>query len=112
MLCTHLSAIEGFTWKFNPANCPHMGGLWESNLKSMKRHIAKVIGPRMLDFLEMESLLIQVEACMNSRPLCTVSSELDDPEIITPGHFLIGRSPVSLPLASEKSLPPVGVARR
>lgn len=40
------------------------------------------------------SLLNQIEACLNSRPLIAESSDLNDLNVLTPGHFLIV-SPIS-----------------
>ncbi len=46
----------------------------------------------------MTSILCQIEACMNSRPITNVTSHSDDGiDVLTPGHFFIGRSLVSLP---------------
>ena len=43
------------------------------------------------------TVLSQFEACLNSRPLGTMPHNDDDGiEILTPGHFLIGR-PILIP---------------
>ncbi|XP_033222745.1 uncharacterized protein LOC117176601 [Belonocnema kinseyi] len=77
-------------WRFNPPAALHFGGLWEAAVKSTKFHLHRVIGDSTLTFEEMTTLLTQIEACLNSRPLIAQS---DDPTYIsalTPGHFLIG----------------------
>ncbi len=64
----------------------------------MKFHLKRVVGAQKLTFEELTSILCQIEACMNSRPITNVTSHSDDGiDVLTPGHFLIGRSLVSLP---------------
>lgn len=93
-------ANDGTTWRFIPPSAPHHGGLWEAGVKSMKHHLRRVIGSRTLSIEEMTTLLTQVEACLNSRPLAPLSDDADDLTSLTPGHFLIGAPLVSVP---EKS---------
>ncbi|XP_054272888.1 uncharacterized protein LOC128993155 [Macrosteles quadrilineatus] len=78
-------------WQFNPPSAPNFGGSWEAAIKSMKHHLKRVIGDRPLTYEEYSTLLAKIEAIMNSRPLCPVSSSPSDGfDYLTPGHFLVG----------------------
>lgn len=89
-------ANEGIDWRFNPPASPHFGGLWESCVKSAKHHLIRVMKQALLTLSELQTLLCQIEACLNSRPLTPLSSEPSDLEPLTPAHFLIG-GPITLP---------------
>ena len=84
-------------WRFIPARTPNFGGLWESNVKSFKSSLIKCVGNEKLSFEEFQTLIIQVEATLNSRPLCITSSSNDDVDVLTPGHFLVGGNLKALP---------------
>ena len=85
-------------WKYIPERSPHFGGIWESAVKSAKTHLKRVVSPVKLTFEEFTTVLTQIEACMNSRPLTPVNSPDDDGiAALTPGHFLIGKPLTSLP---------------
>lgn len=88
--------MQAIEWHFIPPQAPHMGGLWESAVKSCKSHLAKTIGSSSLTFEELATLMAQLEAILNSRPLTPMSADPRDLNALTPGHFLIGRSLVSL----------------
>nr|CAH7744291.1 unnamed protein product [Callosobruchus chinensis] len=88
---------DDITWHFMPPRAPHFGGLWESGVKTIKYHLKRVIGMTTLTYEEFYTILTQVEACVNSRPLFPMSSEPEDPLPLTPGHFLIGEPLTSVP---------------
>ncbi|CAG7826059.1 unnamed protein product [Allacma fusca] len=90
-------SLQEIQWKFNPPSAPHMGGLWEAGIKSTKFHLRRVVGERSLNFEELSTLLCKIEACLNSRPLCASSSDIDSYDVLTPGHFLIHDSLVAVP---------------
>lgn len=93
---SQLLANDNTTWHFIPPGAPNFGGLWEAGVKSIKGHLKRVIGESCLTFEEFNTLLTQVEACVNSRPLTLMSSN-DDELPLTPGHFLIGEAPIAIP---------------
>lgn len=84
----NLLANRGIEWKMIPPSAPHMGGIWESNIKNVKTHLYKVVGAQLLTYEEMNTLLIQIEAVLNSRPLCILTSEPGEITPLTPAHFL------------------------
>ena len=75
-----------------PERAPHFGGLWESAVKSAKYHLRRVIGDQVLTYEEMSTVAIQVEACLNSRPILEqYSHAIDGIQPLTPAHLLIGK---------------------
>ena len=93
-------------WKYIPERSPHFGGIWESAVKSAKTHLKRVVSPVRL------TVLTQIEACLNSRPVTPVNSTDDDGiYALTPGHFLIGKPVTSLP-DSQLSYRSISLLRR
>jgi len=64
-----LLANNGTQWIFNPPSAPHFGGKWEATVKSVKYHLKRIVGNQLLTYEEMTTLLTQIEAVLNSRPL-------------------------------------------
>ncbi|GFV12101.1 integrase catalytic domain-containing protein [Trichonephila clavipes] len=83
-------ASESIQWHFNPPATPHFGGLWEAGVKSLKSHLKRVVGNNILTHEEFFTLVTQVEAVLNSRPLCSLSEDPNDDLALTPAHFLTG----------------------
>ncbi|XP_050672955.1 uncharacterized protein LOC126970850 isoform X1 [Leptidea sinapis] len=98
-------SARGITWKFNPPSAPSMGGLWEAGIKSAKYHLLHVAGDKSLTFEELSTLFRKVEAVMNSRPLCSLSDNPNEFEVLTAGHFLIGQSLLAVPEHNLEDVP-------
>lgn len=103
----HLASIlanDGTQWLFNPPAAPHFRGKWEAGVKSVKFHLKRVIGDTLLTYEEMSTLLAQVEAVLNSRPISPLTDDPDDINALTPGHFLTGGPTITIPEPSHKSV--------
>lgn len=87
---------DGVNWRFIPPGSPHFGGMWEAAVKSTKHHLRRVMRNELLTSEQLSTLLAQIEACLNSRPLTPLSTDPSDFEALTPGHFLIG-GPLTMP---------------
>ncbi|XP_030579763.1 uncharacterized protein LOC115776287 [Archocentrus centrarchus] len=88
---------RGISWKFIAERAAWWGGFWERLVRSVKTCLRKVLGRASLSFEEMTTILTEVEATLNSRPLTFVSNNLDEPQPLTPAHFLVGKRLTSLP---------------
>ncbi|XP_011858174.1 PREDICTED: uncharacterized protein LOC105555739 [Vollenhovia emeryi] len=98
-------AEQRIRWHFGPPAAPNFGGLWEAAVKAMKGHLRRVIGEATLTYEEMATLLSQVEACLNSRPLQAISDDPEDLSALTPGHFLVGSALNAVPEPSLAEVP-------
>ena len=92
-------SLQGIQWKFSLPTGPHHGSVWENGVKLCKYHLKRIVGETKLNFEELTTVLCQIEACLNSRPVAESIDSNDDDGIalLTPGHFLIGRPVESLP---------------
>ncbi|XP_048485432.1 uncharacterized protein LOC125490391 [Plutella xylostella] len=96
---------ENIKFSFIPPFSPHFGGLWEGGVKSCKYHLRRVVGNAHLTYEEFSTVLTQIEAVLNSRPLTPMSADPDDLTPLSPGHFLIGR-PLTAPACPDYSATP------
>ena len=97
-LDTYLQRLE-ISWKFNPPVASHMGGTWERQVRTVRKVLGGLLqehGTR-LDLESFQTLLCEVEAIINSRPLTAYSGDPKDMEPLTPNHILTGRSHVTVP---------------
>ena len=79
-------------WKFIAPLSPWRGGWWERLVGTVKSALKKTLGRLLVCREELETILFEVEACINSRPLTFVSDEIDGTEPLTPAHFLLGHN--------------------
>lgn len=82
--------LRGIKWKFNPPAASHMGGAWERLIRSVRTALRETLKERAPRQEVLQTVLVEAEHLVNSRPLTYVSTDLNDPEALTPNNFLIG----------------------
>lgn len=108
---SQFSCQNNLQWHFIPPRTPNMGGLWEAAIKQMKLLMKKHLKSHVLKTDELASVLVEIEAILNSRPLSPINSTDPDDFVLTPGHFLIGR-PLVAPQPSNRSQEKLSSLRR
>ncbi|XP_055584979.1 uncharacterized protein LOC129737844 [Uranotaenia lowii] len=78
------------SWHFNPPATPHMGGVWERMVRSVKSGLEALDDGRKLNDETLITALAETEALINSRPLTYMPQ--DSTEALTPNHFIRGCS--------------------
>ena len=79
---------SGINWHFIVELAPWMGGFYERLVGVVKRSLRKSIGRKMLTLIQLQTLIKEVEAVVNSRPLMYVSDDINSTITLTPSHFL------------------------
>ncbi|XP_055632856.1 uncharacterized protein LOC129773285 [Toxorhynchites rutilus septentrionalis] len=92
-------------WTFNPPAAPHMGGVWERLVRSLKEALeAMNDGKRLTDEI-LHTSVTEAEDMINSRPLIYAPQEIAEAEALSPIHFLRGVSPNEPQMVSPTPLP-------
>ena len=89
----------GTDWIFNPPLSSHMGGVWERQIRTIRKVMAGILkehGER-LDDESFRTLLCEIEAIVNSRPITFISSDPDDLQPLSPNNLLTMKSSIILP---------------
>ncbi|GFX60673.1 uncharacterized protein TNCV_4917231 [Trichonephila clavipes] len=86
--CAVTRSIKVFTWKFIVERAPWWGGFYERLVKTVKDPLRKILGRALLTFEELSTILSEVEAIVNHRPLTYVENDPGEPEPLTPAQFL------------------------
>ena len=89
---------------FNAPDASHSGGVWERQIRTVRSILSHIFSacPKPLDDSGLRTVLYEVMAIVNSRPLTV--SDLEDPgsiEPLTPNHILTAKSSVPYPPPGE-----------
>ncbi|XP_064479062.1 uncharacterized protein LOC135392275 [Ornithodoros turicata] len=91
-------------WRFIMERAPWWGGFYERLVRSVKTSLKKVLGRKLLDTEEIVTILTEVEAVINSRPITFLYSNSSEEMPISPAHFLVGKRLTSLPTPQCREL--------
>ncbi|XP_003382269.1 Pao retrotransposon peptidase family protein [Trichinella spiralis] len=103
-------AMRQIEWKYSTDRAPWCGGYWERLVRSMKNALRKVLGKALLRSWELHTVLCELEARINDRPLTLLSEDPHDCAPLTPAHFLIGRELASLPIPAASASAPTNAS--
>ncbi|XP_071044571.1 uncharacterized protein [Parasteatoda tepidariorum] len=89
----NMLASKNIVWKFIVEKSPWWGGFWEPQIRTVKSS---------LTLKELETVFLEIEAMINSRPITYLYNEPSEPSPFTPSHFLVGKRLMSLPVVKYK----------
>ena len=85
------------SWIYIVERAAWWGGMWERLMRPVKTCLRKMLGRSCLEREELDTLICEVEAVINSRPLTYLHTESNEPSPFTPAHFLTGQRITTLP---------------
>ncbi|KAI8503729.1 hypothetical protein Bbelb_187000 [Branchiostoma belcheri] len=73
-------------WHFSPPSGSHFGGVWERQIRTIRQVLTAIAKKQQLDDEGLHTLFCEVEQIINTRPLTTISNEVNDLEALTPNQ--------------------------
>ena len=92
---------KGIKWMYNVDRAPWWGGFFERMVRSVKRCLKKTLANARLNYEELQTVLVQIEGVLNSRPLTYLCEDGGEP--LTPSHLVTGRRLLTLPGESKNN---------
>jgi hypothetical protein len=86
-ICDTMST-RGISWCFNPPHASHFGGVWERQIRSIRRVLSGICYQQTLTDDSLHTLFCEVEAIINGRPLTRVTDDPDCLQPLTPSMLL------------------------
>ena len=77
-------------WSMIPPYAPWWGGFYERMVKTVKQSLRSSLMNRKVSFVEIQTILAEIEEAVNRRPLYQITTEANP---LTPFHFIYGSAP-------------------
>ena len=81
----------GCKWEFNPPHASHFGGVWERQINTIRRvsdALFTELCQSQLTHKLLVTLMAEVVAIVNARPIAALPSDTDDPQPLSPAMLL------------------------
>lgn len=88
---------QNIDWQFNPPAASHFGGIWERMIRSVRQVLSGILRAQVVNDETLRTVLCEVEAILNDRPITKVPDGHGDLEALTPNHLLLLKRNPSLP---------------
>ncbi|UYV80828.1 hypothetical protein LAZ67_19001892 [Cordylochernes scorpioides] len=89
--------LHKISWKFIPPTAAWWGGWWERLIRSIKDLLVRILGHSSVYYEDMSTILCDVEATINSRPLTYIHQDFDSLIPLSPSMFLHDSKYVGVP---------------
>jgi hypothetical protein len=83
---------RNITWLFNPPHASHMGGVWERQIRTVRRIFAGLTREQRLTDEALHTFLVIAEGIVNNRPLTPAPGDVGEMSALTPNHLLMLRT--------------------
>jgi hypothetical protein len=93
------AAVQRMEWVFNPPTAAWWGGFWERLVGLTKRLLRRILGNSVVDLEELTTVLCDVEATLNRRPLTYISEKGGELVPLCPEMFMKDNPASGLPEA-------------
>ncbi|VDL75199.1 unnamed protein product [Nippostrongylus brasiliensis] len=84
-------------WRYITLYAPWQGGFYERLIKSVKLSLFKSLGRKLLSYEELSTVIVEIEALLNTRPLLYMDSSFEPTSILRPIDFIQKDLQVSFP---------------
>ena len=88
---------QNFDWHFNPPSASHFGGIWERMIRTTRQVLYAMVKEQVLNDETLQTVMCEVEAIINDRPITKLSDSHCDLEPLTPNHLLLLKRKPILP---------------
>lgn len=84
-------------WVFNSPAASHQGGVWERQIRTVRRIFSALVKEQTLTDDSLQTLMCEVESIINQRPITSLSDDPYDLEPLTPNHLLLMKAQPNMP---------------
>lgn len=106
---------SGCEWELNPPHASHFGGVWERQINTIRRVLDAMfaeLGRTQLTHELLITLMAEVVAIVNARPISALPSDPDDPRPLSPAMLLTMKTRPAGPSPGQFLQPDLYVRRR